>query len=34
MIKAIEKERNAIASGKAASPHPYANKMAIENFTN
>jgi transposase len=27
MIKAIEKERNAIASGKAASPHPYANKI-------
>jgi transposase len=27
MIKAIEKERNAIASGKAASSHPYANKI-------
>jgi transposase len=27
MIRAIEKERNAIASGKAASSHPYANKI-------
>jgi transposase len=27
MITAIEKERNAIASGKAASSHPYANKI-------
>jgi len=27
MIKAIEKGRNAIASGKAASSHPYANKI-------
>jgi transposase len=27
MIKAIEKERNAIASGKATSPHPYTNKI-------
>jgi transposase len=27
MIKAIEKERNAIASGKAAPSHPYANKI-------